>query len=91
MRKTLFQLLDYDIFHFEWGLEFYRDGRFVEKLYNLNKPIICTYHGTDLRSRGVIPKIDKMSTLNLTSLVGDIKLLGFGTSFQLYLVLKGHI
>ena len=61
------KLLDYDIFHFEWGLEFYRDGRFVEKLYNLNKPIICTYHGTDLRSRGVIPKIDKMSTLNLTS------------------------
>tara|TARA_Y100001970_G_C14252627_1_gene872959 strand:- start:271 stop:1356 length:1086 start_codon:yes stop_codon:yes gene_type:complete len=61
------KLLDYDIYHLEWGLEFYRDGRFVKKLKELNKPIICTYHGIDLRSRGVIPTIDRASTLNLTS------------------------
>ena len=61
------KLLEYDIFHLEWGLEFYRDGRFAKKLSKLGKPIICTYHGQDLRTRGVIPAIDKVSCLNLTS------------------------
>ena len=60
-------LLDYDVFHLEWGLEFYRDGRFVKQLKELDKSIICTYHGQDLRTRGVIPIIDKVSKLNLTS------------------------
>ena len=60
-------LLNYDIYHLEWGLEFYRDGRFVKKLKEAGKPIICTYHGQDLRTRGVIPAIDKVSSLNLTS------------------------
>ena len=61
------KLLEYDIFHLEWGLEFYRDGRFVKRLKELNKPIVCTYHGQDLRTRGVIPQIDQSTTLNLTS------------------------
>ena len=61
------KLFDYDIYHLEWGLEFYRDGRFVKKLKKLNKPVICTYHGQDLRSRGVIPTINQASDLNLTS------------------------
>ena len=60
-------LLDYDIFHLEWGLEFYRYGHFVKRLSELNKPIICTYHGQDLRTRGVINHIDICSKLNLTS------------------------
>ena len=58
---------DYDIFHLEWGLEFYRYCHFVKKLEKLNKPIICTYHGQDLRTRGVLSFIDRMSKLNLTS------------------------
>ncbi len=62
-----FNLLEYDIYHLEWGLEFYRDGRFAQKLATLKKPIICTYHGQDMRTRGVIPAIDKLSMLNLTS------------------------
>ncbi|NQU28580.1 MAG: glycosyltransferase [Candidatus Marinimicrobia bacterium] len=61
------QLLDYDIYHLEWGLEFYRDGRFVKRLKELGKSIACTYHGQDLRTRGVIPEIDAVSQLNLTS------------------------
>ena len=60
-------LFSYDIFHFEWGLEFYRDGRFVSRLAEAGKPIACSYHGQDLRTRGVIPEIDKYSQLNLTS------------------------
>ncbi len=60
-------LLDYDIIHLEWGLEFYRDGRFVKKLSERGKPIVCTYHGQDLRTRGIIPVIDEISNLNVTS------------------------
>ena len=61
------RLLDYDIYHFEWGLDFYRDSRFAKKIAELGKPIICTYHGQDMRTRGVIPEMDELSQLNLTS------------------------
>ena len=62
-----YNLLDYDIYHFEWGLDLYRDCRFAQLLSKNNKPIICTYHGQDMRTRGVIKNIDKISNLNLTS------------------------
>ena len=62
-----YQLLDFDIIHLEWGLEFYRDCNFVKRLVDLNKVITCTYHGQDLRTRGVLPAIDKVSKLNMTS------------------------
>ena len=61
------RLMDYNIIHLEWGLEFYRDGRFVDRLVETEKPIVCTYHGQDMRTRGVIPKIDEASGLNITS------------------------
>jgi len=60
-------LLNYDIYHFEWGLGLYRDCRFVKKVSRLGKPIICTYHGQDMRTRGVIPAMNRLSHLNLTS------------------------
>lgn len=60
-------LLNYDIVHLDWGLEFYRDGRFVQKLVEAGIPIVCTYNGQDLRTRGVIPTIDQVSSLNVTS------------------------
>ncbi|MFQ6613611.1 MAG: hypothetical protein ACE5D1_02095 [Fidelibacterota bacterium] len=60
-------LRDYDLYHFEWGLEFYRDGRFAGEMDRRGKGIACTYHGQDLRTRGVIPEIDAVSRLNLTS------------------------
>ena len=58
-------LHSYDVYHLDWGLGLYRDARFVKQLKN--KKIICTYHGQDLRTRGVIPDIDQKSNLNLTS------------------------
>ena len=60
-------LLDYDIYHFEWGLDFYRNCAFVEKIKALNKKVICTYHGQDMRTRGVLKKLNQLSDLNLTS------------------------
>ncbi|MFC1527393.1 glycosyltransferase [Candidatus Neomarinimicrobiota bacterium] len=60
-------LLKYDLYHIEWGLEFYRDGRFVTKLAEMGKHIVCSYHGQDLRNRGVIERVDRLSNLNVTS------------------------
>lgn len=60
-------LYNYDIYHIEWGLEFYRDGRFIKKLAEMGKHIVCGYHGQDLRTRGVIEEIDSVSKLNVTS------------------------
>ncbi len=62
-----YKLFDYDIYHFEWGLDFYRDCRFAKQLSEDGKPIICTYHGQDMRTRGVIKEMDEISDLNLTS------------------------
>ena len=60
-------LLNYDIYHIEWGLDFYRNGNFVERLADRGKHIVCGYHGQDLRIRGVIKGIDQASELNVTS------------------------
>ncbi len=60
-------LFSYDIYHIEWGLGLYRDGRFVNKLAKMGKHIACGYHGQDLRIRGVIEAIDRVSDLNVTS------------------------
>lgn len=60
-------LRDYDIYHIEWGLGLYRDGRFVKELAERGKNIVCGYHGQDIRNRGVIKVIDEISKLNVTS------------------------
>ncbi len=57
----------YDILHLEWGLDLYRDGRFARRFSAAGKPVACTYHGQDLRTRGVIPAVDAISGLNMTS------------------------
>jgi len=62
-----YNLYQYDIYHFEWGLGLYRDSRFVKRLAKMDKHIGCTYHGQDIRTRGVMPGMDKISQLNLTS------------------------
>ncbi len=62
-----YNLLEYDIYHFEWGMDFYRDERFARRVAEAGKPIVCTYHGQDMRTRGVFPFLDRVSGLNLTS------------------------
>jgi len=61
------KLDDFDVYHLEWGTEFFRDGRFVKNMKDKGKKIICHYHGQDVRIRGILPEIDKLSDLNLTS------------------------
>lgn len=62
-----FDLENFDIYHFEWGLDFYRNAEFAKKMKAKGRKIICHYHGQDLRNRGVIPEMDALSDLNLTN------------------------
>lgn len=62
-----YEIEDFDIYHFEWGADFYRDARFARKMKANGNKIICAYHGQDMRNRGVIPEMDKISDLNVTS------------------------
>jgi len=65
---------NFDIFQLDGGLEFFRDGRTIRKLKSLGKKVICCYTGSDLRTRGAIPKIDSLSDLNLTLEFDHLKL-----------------
>lgn len=58
---------DYDIYHFEQGIDPFRNGRWARELARRGKHIVCFYHGTDLRNRGVIREVHRVSGLNLTS------------------------
>lgn len=60
-------LLSFDIYHLESGSGFFRDARIIKKLKAMRKKIVCYYLGTDLRNRGVIPEIDRLSDLNVTT------------------------
>ena len=68
-----FDLLNFDVYHFESGMDFFKDSSFAQKIKKQGKKIICHYHGEDLRTRGVMPELDAVSDLNLTS---EVDLLG---------------
>jgi len=61
-----FGLWDYDIYHFEGGVSFFRDGHDVTKLKRSGKKIVSYYHGLDLRMRGAIRPIWEATDLHLT-------------------------
>lgn len=58
---------NFDVYQLDAGLEFFRDGRTVRQLKGLGKKIVCCYTGSDLRTRGVIPAIDAVSDLNVST------------------------
>jgi len=62
-----FSLNDFDIIHYDGGLDFYRDSRQALKWKKQGKKIVCCYYGSDLRIRGLIKELDDISDLNLTS------------------------
>ena len=62
-----YDLINYDVVHFESGMDFLKDEFFVQALKEKGRKIICHYHGEDLRTRGVMPVIDQLSDLNLTN------------------------
>ena len=62
-----YDLLNFDIYHLESGAGFFRDSRLIKKLKAMGKKIVCYYLGTDIRDRGIIPEIDELSDLNITT------------------------
>ena len=62
-----YHLNDYDIIHYDTGLDFYRDSRQAKKWKREGKKIVCCYFGSDLRTRGIIKDMDEISDLNITS------------------------
>lgn len=62
-----YSLNDFDIIHYDGGLDFYRDARQAKKWKKQGKKIVCCYYGSDLRIRGLIKSLDEISDLNLTS------------------------
>jgi glycosyltransferase involved in cell wall biosynthesis len=60
-------LYGFDIYHFHGGIDFFRDSRWVKKLAAMGKPVVCHYHGPDIRTRGIVKAVDDASGLNLTS------------------------
>ena len=57
----------FDVIHFDGGLDFTRDGRFSQRMAAQGKKIVCFYHGSDMRSRGVLRALDDVAALRLTS------------------------
>ncbi|MEA2076709.1 MAG: hypothetical protein U9O95_01665 [Candidatus Marinimicrobia bacterium] len=62
-----YQLYDFNVVHFESGMDFYKDARFAKELKARGVKIVCHYHGEDLRSRGVLKSLDELSDINLTN------------------------
>lgn len=62
-----YKLDEFDIIHYDGGLDFFRDSRIATRWKKQGKKIVCHYMGSDLRVRGVVPAIDKLSDLNLTN------------------------
>ncbi len=61
-----FDLFGFDVYQLDGGLGFTRKGGIIRELKQKGKKVVCCYLGSDLRSRGVIPEIDRLSDLNLT-------------------------
>ncbi len=75
--RRLFKEIDFwnfDVYQLDGGLEFFRDGRTIQKLKSLGKKVICCYTGSDLRTRGAIPRIDSLADLNVTLEFDHLKL-----------------
>ncbi|MFC1726344.1 hypothetical protein ACFL4T_12015 [candidate division KSB1 bacterium] len=66
IKKADFDFYDFDFYQLDGGLGFLRNCKFIKRIVEKNKKVICMYYGSDLRTRGVIPYIDEISSLNLT-------------------------
>lgn len=61
------RLEDFEIVHYDGGVDFFRDNRIAKRWEREGKKIVCHYMGSDLRVRGVDPVMDELSDLNLTN------------------------
>lgn len=61
------KLDEFNIIHYDGGLDFFRNPKQAIKWKREGKKIVCCYYGSDLRSRGLIRELDQISDLNITS------------------------
>ena len=72
-RKKIYEFIEkhhlneFDIIHYDGGMDFFRDSHIAKQWKIDGKKIVCCYFGSDLRSRGLMRELDKISDLNLTS------------------------
>lgn len=72
-KYTIYSIIDqygldnFNIVHYDAGLDFFRNSAQAKKWKLAGKKIVCCYYGSDLRTRGVIKELDGMSDLNITS------------------------
>lgn len=59
-------VLSFDIIQFDGGIDFYLNSKFALDMKAKGKKIINCYYGDDLRTRGIIKRMDEISDLNLT-------------------------
>ncbi len=57
---------EFDIYHLEGGMSFFRDGRDIKRLKAMGKKIVSNYHGLDLRMRGAIRPVWEATDLHTT-------------------------
>ncbi len=57
---------DYDIIHYDFALDFFRNSQQAIKWKKMGKKIVCCYYGSDLRIRGVIKELEAVSDLDIT-------------------------
>lgn len=57
---------EFDIIHYDFALDFYRNAKQAVKWKEMGKKIVCCYYGSDLRIRGVIKELEQVSDLNIT-------------------------
>lgn len=62
-----YNLNEFDIIHYDAGLDFYRYPEQALKWKKEGKKIVCCYYGSDLRLRGLIKELDDITDLNITS------------------------
>ncbi|MCX7832826.1 MAG: hypothetical protein N2490_01275 [Ignavibacteria bacterium] len=63
---TKYKLEDFDIYHFDGGMDLFRDFRFAKNIKSKGKKIVSCYFGSDLRIRGIFKEMEELSDLNLT-------------------------
>jgi glycosyltransferase involved in cell wall biosynthesis len=56
----------FDIIHLDGGLDFTRDVRFASDAFRRGKHIVAYYHGSDMRTRGIVRPVDEIAGLRLT-------------------------
>lgn len=56
----------FDVIHFGSGIDYYSDCRLAKLWKQKGKKIVNCYYGDDLRTRGIVKKMDELADLNLT-------------------------